>query len=81
MKLKFTEWCSRCISAQFHDSRDIEDVEATIKVSILKPLKAKWITDLSNYFISKKGREIISNGWRVAFIIEALSSSSLGFKP
>ena len=81
MKLKFTEWCSSCIAAQFHDSRDIEDVEVALKVSILKLLKAKWIIDFSNYFISKKGREIILNGWRVAFIIEALPSSSLGFKP
>ena len=41
MKRKFTEWYSCCISAQLHVGRDIEDVEVQLKLSILRPLKAK----------------------------------------
>ena len=35
----------------------------------------------SNYFTPEKGREIISNGWKDAFITEALSFGSLGLEP
>ena len=47
----------------------------------MKPLHAKWVIDLFNYFTSQKGREIISNGWKAACISEALSSGSLGLDP
>ena len=39
----------------FHDGRDIKDVQIPSKFSVLKPLQAKWITDLFNYVTSEKG--------------------------
>ena len=81
MKRKFTEWYSCCISAQLHVGRDIEDVEVQLKLSILKPLKAKQSINLFNYFKSEKEREIISKGWKAAFITEAFSAGLLGLKP
>ena len=56
-------------------------MEVPLKLSVLKPLHAKWVIDLFNYFTSEKGREIISNDWKAACISEPLSSGSLGLEP
>ena len=56
-------------------------MEVPLKLSVPKPLHAKWVIHLFNYFTSEKGREIISNGWKAACISEALSSGSLGLEP
>ena len=81
MKCKFTEWYCSCISAQLAEGKETEDVEVPIKLSVLKPLHAKWVIDLFNYFTSQKGRQMILNGWKAACISEALSSGSLGLEP
>ena len=58
MKRKFTKWYSSFISAQLAEGKEIEDVEVPLKLPVLKPLHAKWVIDLFNHFISKKGRKI-----------------------
>ena len=76
-----SEWYSSCIAAQLDEGKGIENVEVQLKLSVLKPVHAQWIMDLFNYFTSEKGREVISNVWKAAFITEALSSGSDGLEP
>ena len=80
MKRRFTEWYSKCIAVQLDEGKEIEDVAVQLKLSVLKPLHANWIIDLFNYFTSEKGREIISTGWKAAFITEAISTGSHGLE-
>ena len=80
MQRRFTEWYSKCIAVQLDEDKEIEDVDVQLKLSVLKPLHTNWIIDLFNYFTSEKGREIISNGWKAAFISEAMSPGSHGLE-
>ena len=55
MKRKFTEWYSSCILAQLAEGKEIEDVEVPLKLSVLKPLHAKWVIDLFNLLYIREG--------------------------
>ena len=81
MKNRFTEWYSRCIAQQLDAGKDVDNIDIQLKMSVLKPLQAQWIIDLYNYFTSADGRNIISNGWKAAFIMEALSKGTNGLEP
>lgn len=81
MKKRFTEWYSACIVQELDNGKDVESISIQLKMSVLKPLQAQWIIDLFDYFTSEKGREIISNGWKAAFITEAISSGTSGLEP
>ena len=72
LKKKFTEWYSSSISKQLEEGKSIEDINVELKLSILKTQHAKWINDLYNYMTSEEGRKIIYNGWKEAFITEAI---------
>ena len=65
-------------AVQLYEGKEIENVDVQLKLSVLKPIHANWIIDLFNYFTSEKGREIISNDWKAAFITEAISTDSHG---
>ena len=52
-----------------------------LKLLVLKPLQAKWIMDLFNYLTSEKGRGIISNDWKAAFITETICSGLKCLEP
>ena len=59
---KFTEWYSSPISKRLEEGKSIEDIDVELKLSILKPLNAKWINELYDYMTSEEGCKIISNG-------------------
>ena len=65
MKSKFQEWYSSIIEKQLED--DVEE-EVDMRLSIMKPLSAKWIIDLYRYFQSRP--DIVINA---AGIINILS--------
>ena len=67
MKSKFQEWYSNIIWQQLENGID-EEVD--MRLSVLKPLSAKWIMEMHNYFMSQPS--IIINGFREAGIVEIL---------
>ena len=71
MKKHFTEWYSRCIIQELDSGKGVDNIDIQLK-SVLKPLHANWINDLYNYFTTPKGKEIIANGWKAAYITDAL---------
>ena len=81
MKRKFTEWYSSSISKQLDEGKAIDDIDVDLKLSILKPLHAHWIKELYDYMTSENGREIISNGWKAAFITEAIEKGTKDLEP
>ena len=49
------------------------DVKVDVRISILKPLHAKWILEVYNRFQSSRGKNVIINGFRKSHILEVLS--------
>ena len=81
MKKRFTEWYSRCIIQELDSGKGVDNIDIQLKMSVLKPLHANWINDLYNYFTAPKGKEIIANGWKAAYITEALKKDKQGLNP
>ena len=81
LKKKFTKWYSSSISKQLEEGKSIEDIDVEWKVSILKPLHAKWINELYYYMNFEESHNIVSNGWKAAFITEAIEQETRDPEP
>ena len=66
---KFQAWYADKIASQLEEARVIEPVN--LKLSIMKPIGAKWMIQLFDYFKTKP--EIIKNGFKEAGIMQILS--------
>ena len=44
--------------------------------SVTQWIVNQWVVDLYNYLILGKGQAIISNGWKVAAVTDAISKGS-----
>ena len=55
LKRKYTECYSGEISKALADGKTLDDIEIKLKLSVMKPLQAKWIVELYNYLTSEKG--------------------------
>ena len=64
---KFNGWYSQQISDELESGKSLEEIDAKLRLSTLKPLHAGWIVDLCNYII---------NGWKTAGIHDALQLGS-----
>ena len=53
------------------ECKDIKDVDISLKLSIVKPLHAKWLIEMYNHMISSEGRDVCLNGWKVTGILDA----------
>ena len=67
LKRKYTEWCSGEIAKALEDGMQLDDIDIKLKLSVLKPLQAKWIVELYDHFTSEK-----ANGWKSAGITGAV---------
>ena len=54
----------------------VGDSDIGLKLSILKPLHAGWISDLYGYLTSEEGGKIISNGRKAVFITNIIEKNS-----
>ena len=48
MKKKFTLWHAEQVKSELDKGKKIEEIDISMKLSILKPLHAKWLIDLYN---------------------------------
>ena len=71
MKKKFTLWYSDQVIRALDESKDIKDVEISLKLSTIKPLHAKWLIEMYNHMISSERRNVCLEGWKVAGIVDA----------
>ena len=46
-------------------------VDISLKLSIVKPLHAKWLIEMYNHMTSSEGRDVCLKGWKVAGILDA----------
>ena len=71
MKKKFALWYSDQVIRALDEGKDIKDVEISLKLSIVKPLHAKWLIEMHNHMTSSEGRDVCLKGWKVAGILDA----------
>ena len=45
-------------------------VDISLKLSIVKPLHAKWLIEMYNHMTSSEGRDVCLKGWKVAGILD-----------
>ena len=70
MKKKFTLWYSDQVIRALDEGKDIKNVEISLKLSIVKPLHAKWLIEMYNHMTSS-GKDVCLKGWKVAGILDA----------
>ncbi len=66
LRRKFQQWYSDQVCGQIKNGTG-EKVAVDLKLSIIKPLGARWLIDLYDYF--KSNADIICNGFKGAEII------------
>ena len=71
MARKFNDWYTDQVSAQLDKEGPIAEIDIKLRLSLLKPLHADWITDLYNYMTSEAAKKIIERGWVSAGIRDA----------
>ncbi len=71
LKTKFEEWYARQIEAQLNRGIDIYSVDVPRKLSIMKPVHAKWLIGLYDYL--RNSRAMIMKGFDMAGINDALT--------
>ena len=67
MRKKFQEWYGNIICQLLHDAI-CEEVD--MRLSRMKPLSAKWVIEMAEYFTTRP--EIILNGFSAAGILGLL---------
>ena len=76
MKEKFSTWYSEQISLALENGDKLENINIPFKITVLKPLHAKWLVEFYNHITSGEKREIITRGFERAGITHALELGS-----
>ena len=63
-------WYSEQVSKQMDNGKQPEDIEVDMKLSVMKPLSARWIISVYDYLRTKAG--IVRGGFVEAGICEAM---------
>ena len=71
-KKKFNEWYTDQIFQQLDEGKDLKEIDVKLQLTTLKPLHAKWMTELYNHMTSGERKRVVLNGWKVAGIRQAI---------
>ena len=78
MKKKFTRWYADQVDRALEAYTILENIDISLKLSIMKPLHAKWIIEVYDHMTSGDGKPICLKGWEVAGIESAVSQGLEG---
>ena len=70
---KYQDWYAEKVLQQLNRGVTAHDVKVGLKLSIMKPLHAKWITEMYHHL--KRSKQIVISGFRKAHITEAISEA------
>ena len=68
------DWFSQQVAKQINDGKTPEEVTVDVRLSVMKPLQAKWIVSFYDRIQCERGVEIITRGWEAAGITSFLNS-------
>ena len=77
LRARFTEYYADSVREQIDNGKQLEDIDVDFRLSVIKPLHAKWLIALYNYLTTNKGMEIIAKGWKKAGIIGLLDGTTV----
>ena len=69
-------WYSRQILHALENGCEVMNVKVDVKLTIMKTLYAKWLSEFYNYINSSDGQAITLNGWLKAGIRDAIKMGS-----
>lgn len=70
---KYQDWYAEKVLDQLNNGVNAHDIKVDVRLSIIKPLHARWIIDMYKHL--KNSRSIIINGFRKAHITKAVTES------
>ena len=70
---KYQDWYAEKVLQQLNRVVAAHDVKVDMKLSIMKPLHAKWIIEMYHHL--KRSKQIVISGFRKAHITEAVSEA------
>ena len=76
MKKNLSTWYSEQISLALENGEKLENINISFKITVLKPLHAKWLVEFYNHITSGEKREIITRGFERAGMTHALELGS-----
>ena len=68
-KQRFSEWFTRQIEIGLKNDQELDNIQIDYKLSIVKPLYAKWLIDFYNLMSKMEGTENIISGWEKSGIL------------
>ena len=72
MSRKFNSWYTDQISLQLEKGVPIDEIDIKLRLSVMKPLHAEWITDFYNYMTTAESKKIIKSGWLSLGVLDAI---------
>ena len=72
MKNKFTLWYADQITRALDEGKDLNNIEVSLKLSVVKPLHAKWIIEMYDHMTSTAGKAVCLKGWEVTGMLGAV---------
>ena len=73
LRCSFQSWYSEQVSKQLEEGKEPEDIKVDTRLSVMKPLGARWITSACDYIRSESG--IVRGGFLEAGIVDALDQN------
>ena len=70
---KYQDWYAEKVLQQLNRSVAVHNVKVDVKLSIIKPLHAKWIIEMYHHL--RRSKQIVISGFRKAHITEAVSEA------
>ena len=77
LRARFTEYYADAVREQLENGKQLEEIDVDFRLSVIKPLHAKWLIALYNYPTTQKGMEIIAKGWKKAGIAGLLDGTTV----
>lgn len=71
LKGKFQEWYATEISKQVDKGVDIHSIDVSTKLSVMKPIHARWLVGLYDYLLNKP--HVVRKGFEMAGIVKAVT--------
>ena len=75
-KQKFSDWFTCQINTGLENGQELDGIETDYRLSVLKPLHAKWLISVYNYMTTTKGQEVISDGQKRSGIYDSITLGS-----
>ena len=68
MKKKFRDWYAAQITFAMDDGWELVSIDIELKLSIIKPLHAKWMMEFYNEMTSAEEKQVYLKEWKVSCI-------------